>query len=453
MFLKRISFLATLGLIVLVPGYASAQNIEFIRDAEIENTIHTFAAPLFKQAGVEPDAVSIHLVKDQQINAFVAEGLNLFLNTGLIEKTQNAGQLIGVIAHECGHIAGGHLVRGAGEMENAQNESLASMVLGVLAAVAARRGDVGEAIMMGGNDMAMRSYLAASRTIEGSADTAALKFLDNLHMSGRGLLEFMEMLGTEERQFTASQDPYVRTHPLTRDRIDEIRNHVEHSRWSDVPVPPEYVEPHQRIRAKLSAFLDPPGVTLLNYKEDDKSIAARYARAIAYYREPDLGHAIPLIDGLIAERPKDPYFHEMKGQMLFENGRAVEAVPEYKLAVKYLPNNALLRAELGQVEVETEDPAQLPDARTQLIAATQRDPDNPDAWRLLATAYGRTGDVAMADASMAEYALLVGRWSEAMYDAGKALRGLKQGTPVALRMEDIRSQAAQGLEAQKRRSR
>ncbi len=451
MFLKRISFLAILVLIVLSPGYASAQNIEFIRDAEIENTIRTFAAPLFKQAGVDPDAVEIHLVKDPQINAFVAEGLNLFINTGLIMKAQHAGQLIGVIAHESGHIAGGHLVKGAGAMENAQDESLASMVLGMAAALASRRGDVGEAIMMGGNDIAARSYLAFSRTIEGSADTAGLTFLDNLHQSGRGFLEFMEMLGEQELLVTARQDPYVRTHPLTRDRIEEIRNHVQHSPWSDVPVPPEYVEPFKRMRAKLVAFLNPPATALFQYKEDDKSIEARYARAIAYYRKPDLDHSIPLIDGLIAERPQDPYFHELKGQMLFENGHPMEAIPEYKLAVKNLPDNALLREELGQVEVESEDPAQLPDAKQQLIASTQRDPYSPGAWRLLATAYGRTGDEAMAAASMAEYALLVGRWSEAIYDAGKALRGLKRGTPVALRMEDVRSQAQQGLEEQKRR--
>ncbi len=441
--MKRISNLAVLLLVTFAPGTASAQQLEFIRDAEIENTIRMYATPLFQQAGVEPSAVEIHLVKDNQINAFVAEGLNLFLNTGLITKTEHAGQLIGVIAHECGHIAGGHLVKGQGAMENAGYTSLASMILGAAAAVAARRGDVGSAIMMGGNEMAERSYLAFSRTIEGSADTAALTFLDNLHQSARGFLEFMEMLGDQELLVSTRQDPYVRTHPLTRERVDEVRHHVETSPWSDAPVPPAYVEPHRRIKAKLIAFMEPAATTLFHYKEDDNSLESRYARAIAYYRKPDLGRAIPLIDGLIAERPQDPYFHELKGQMLFENGRTAEAIPEYKLSVKYLPDNALLREELGQVELEAEDPAQLPDAKEHLTFVTRHEPENASGWRFLATAYGRMGDDTMASASMAEYALLTGRWNEALHDAMKALKNLKRGTPTEIRMQDIRSQAEQ----------
>ena len=453
MFKTRLSTLAALFLASLVPCVASAQTMEFIRDAEIENTIRMYATPLFQQAGVEPSAVEIHLVKDNQINAFVAEGLNLFINTGLIVKTEHAGQLVGVIAHECGHIAGGHLVKGRGEMENAGYTTIASMILGAAAAVAARRGDVGSAIMMGGNDMAERSYLAFSRAIEGSADTAALTFLDNLHMSARGFLEFMEMLGDQELLVSNRQDPYVRTHPLTRDRVDEVRHHVETSPWSDVPVPPSYVEPHKRMKAKLIAFMEPPVTTLFRYKDDDTSLEARYARAIAYYRKPDLDHAVPLIDGLIAERPQDPYFHELKGQMMFENGRIPEAIPEYKLAVKYLPDNALLREELGQVELEQEDNSQLADAKEQLTYVTRHEQDNANGWRLLATAYGRGGDDIMAAASMAEYALLVGRWSEALHDAEKALKGLKKGTPTEIRMQDVRAQAEQMQERAKNKGR
>ena len=437
-------------MIIFMPGRVFAQSMEFIRDAEIENTIRVYADPLFAQAGVEPSAVKIHLVKDSQLNAFVAEGLNLFLNTGLIQRTDHAGQLIGVIAHETGHIAGGHLVKGRDAMENAQTTGIAAMILGMAAAIGGRRGDLGSAVMMGGQDMAMRSYMAFSRSIEGAADTAGLSFLDNLHQSSRGFLEFMQLLGDQELMASARQDPYVRTHPLTRDRIDEIRHHVEESPWSDVPVPPQYVEPHRRMRAKLVAFMEPPMTTLFRYKEDDRSIEARYARSIAYYRQPDLGHALPLIDGLIAERPTDPYFHELKGQMLFENGRPKEAIPEYRLSVKYLPDNALLREELGQVLVESEDESKLAEAKEQLTVATQREPEEAGSWRLLAIAYGRGGDEIMASASLAEYALLVGRYEEAIYNANKALKGLKKGTPTEIRMQDIRTQAEQGREMMKK---
>ncbi len=452
MFLKRISSLAVLFVVSLTPVAASAQTrLSFIRDAEIENTIRTYATPLFQEAGVDPEAVHLHLVNDKQLNAFVAEGLNMFINTGLIIRTEHPGQLIGVMAHESGHIAGGHLVRGTGQMENAMATSVASMILGAAAAVASGRGDVGQAVMMGGNEAAMRNYMAFSRGIEASADSAALRFLDDMHQSARGFLEFMQILDKQELLATERQDPYVRTHPVTRERVDEIRAHVEKSPWSDVPVPPAYIEPHKRMRAKLIAFMEPPITTLTRYKEDDKAIDARYARAIAYYRKPDLTNAIPLVDGLIAERPNDPYFHELKGQMLFENARAAEALPEYKKAVKLLPDNALLREELGQVEVESEDPSLLADATENLKVATQRDPESAGAWRLLAIAYGRSNDEPHAAAAMAEYAYLAGRWSEAIYHAGKAEMGLKKGSPQSLRVQDIREQAQIQMEKEKQR--
>lgn len=473
MILKRISCLAipvlvSFSLSILVPRPVHAQGIDFIRDAEIENTIRQYATPLFQQAGVDPNAVQIHLVQDPTLNAFVAEGLNLFIHTGLIIATDDPGQLIGVIAHESGHIAGGHLVRGQEAIGNAMTTGIAAMVLGIAAALAASHQDQGAArqgipgayapsgavlpaVIGAAGEVAYKQFASFSRTIEGSADTAALTFLDNLHMSARGMLAFMEKLEGQELLITTRQDPYVRTHPLTSDRIDEIRHHVENSPWSDVPPPPEYAEPHQRMRAKLAAFLSPPISTLYKYKENDPSIAARYARAIAYYRIPDLAHALPLIDGLIAERPADPYFHELRGQMLYENARALEAVPEYKLAVKLLPDNALLRQELGQVEVESDDPSLLADAKEQLTFATRRDPEDAGSWRLLATAYGKDGDEVMASAGMAEYALLVGRYSEALWDANKALRGLKHGTPMAIRMEDVRAQAEQGKDREGKR--
>jgi len=455
-----ISAVAVFSLTILAPHEADAQGFEFIRDAEIENTLRQYADPLFAQAGVDPKAVEIHLVKDQSLNAFVAEGLNLFINTGTIIQADDPGQLIGVIAHECGHIAGGHLVRGQEAMSNAMTTGLAAMVLGAAAAIAAGRQDRGAyekgtpgaysnsgallpAVMGAAGEVAYKSYASFSRTIEGSADTAGLQFLDNLHMSARGMLAFMEKLEGQELLVTTRQDPYIRTHPLTTDRIDEIRNHIEHSPWSDVPPPPEFAEPHQRMRAKLDAFLNPPMSTLYKYKDSDTSIPARYARAIAYYRIPDLDHALPLIDGLIAERPNDPYFHELRGQILYENGRPLEAIPEYKIAVKVLPDNALLHQELGQVEVESDDNSQLADAKEQLNAAIRKEPDDAGSWRLLAVAYGRDGDEAMAAAGMAEYALLVGRYSEATFQAGKALKGLKHGTPMAIRMEDVRAQAEQ----------
>ncbi len=336
--------------------------MSFIRDAEIENTIRIYGTPLFQQAGVDPAAVKIHLVNSREINAFVAGGLNMFINTGLIVKTKNAGELIGVMAHETGHIAGGHLLRGYDEYENASYEAVAAALIGIAAGLATRSGEAGAAIAGAGQDIAARKYLAFNRTVEGSADTAALRFLDNLHESSRGFLNFMQTLMNQEALMSVNQDPYVRTHPLTQDRIDEIQHHVDTSPWSNATWPPQYEDMHRLAVAKLVAFLYPAGEALRLYPESDTSVPGRYARAIAYYRIPDLDRALPLIDGLIAERPNYPYFHELKGQMLYENARLKEAIPEYQLAVKLQPFSALLRTELGTAEIVSDDSDAIKDA-------------------------------------------------------------------------------------------
>ncbi|MBF0562687.1 MAG: M48 family metallopeptidase [Alphaproteobacteria bacterium] len=412
-----------------------------IRDAEIENTIRAYATPLFVAAGVAPDAVHVHIVVDKTLNAYVADGLNLFLYTGLLTRTENANQLIGVMAHECGHIAGGHLVRRDTDVTAYEIGSMFASLLGAAAMVASRRGDVGSAVAMAGNEAAMKSFFSYTRGQEAAADTAGMKFLDATQQSAKGLLDFFKIIGDQELLVTAQQDPYVRTHPLTQDRIEFVRHHVETSPYSNTPPRPEYAEMHRRLRAKLIAFLDPPVQTLARYKASDPSLEARYARSIAYYRHANLADALPLIDGLIAERPRDPYFYELKGQMLFENGRGREALDAYRQAVHLLPDSPLIRISLGQVLIEQEDPSLLTEAAENLRFATHSEPDNPFAWNQMSIAYGRSGNEGMAEYAMAEYAFLAGKPSEAVYHAGKARTLLPRSSAAALRAQDIRTEA------------
>ncbi|CAA7625621.1 putative Zn-dependent protease [Candidatus Terasakiella magnetica] len=415
----------------------------FIRDAEVENTIRVFGTPLFQAAGLDPDAIRILLIVDPSLNAFVAGGQNLFFHTGLLVRSEHPGQLIGVMAHETGHIAGGHLIRGRDAMANASTEAIIAMLLGAAAGVATKQGDAAGAIMMGGQDIAMRSLLAFTRSQEQQADQMGLRFLEASHESGKGLLEFFEILGDQELLISARQDPYVRTHPLTRDRVSFVREQVGKSPYTNTPWSPEWVEMHKRMRAKLFAFLEPPVRTLQRYKETDTGIDARYARAVAYYRKPDLPNALALIDGLIKERPKDPYFWELKGQMLFENGRGREAVEPYKKAVGFLPDNALLRVELAQTEIESDDPALLQDAVIHLTAAVHHAPEDSFAWQQLAIAYGKDGKEGMASYALAEHFMLTGKLPEASYHANKAEQLLGKTGPIWLRLQDIKEQASQ----------
>ncbi|MGE5145897.1 MAG: M48 family metalloprotease, partial [Candidatus Eiseniibacteriota bacterium] len=312
------------------------QQMSFIRDSEVENTIRFYVTPIFRYAGLDPDNVQIHLVNDPRLNAFVANGQHIFINTGLLIASQNALQVIGVIAHETGHIHGGHLLRAREAIRNAQIQSLIALALGMGAAVAARDGGAAVATLGLGSKIVEGTFLKYTRTQEQSADQFALTALDAEHLSSRGLLEFFQILENQEFLLADRQDPYMRTHPLTQDRIEFVRNHVEHSPYSNLKLPPIYAELHARMRAKLIGFLDAPSRTFQLYKETDKSIPARYARAIAYHKAASTQKALAEVDSLIAERPKDPYFHELKGQILFEVGRPADSVVSYQKAVDLL---------------------------------------------------------------------------------------------------------------------
>ncbi|HUA50538.1 MAG TPA: M48 family metalloprotease [Candidatus Sulfotelmatobacter sp.] len=424
----------------------SDDRLSLIRDTEVENTIRTFGTPLWKAAGLTPSSIHIILVNDRTLNAFVAGGQNLFINTGLLIRADSAGEVIGVIAHETGHMAGGHLARMPEAMRNAMFTSLIAMALGALGGVAGGGGSVGAAGVVGGMSMGERNLFAFSRSVENAADQAGMTFLDMTGQSARGMLQFMEVLSHKEVLSSVQQDPYLRTHPLTSERIDAIRYHVEHSRYSDVPVPPELERLDRRMRAKLAAFLDPPSQTLAAYSASDTSLEARYARAIAYYRIPDLKSALPLIDGLIAEYPKDPYFYELRSQMLFENGKVADALPAQREAVALLPDAALMRVDLAHIELELNDPSLVPDAEQNLTLASRVEPDLPDLWRLLAVAQGRNGDIGQAAVALAEQALLEGRRLDARDQARRAMRMLPVGSPGWLKAQDVEGQALRSRE-------
>jgi predicted Zn-dependent protease len=427
---------------LVAPHKASAQEpINFIRDAEIETTIRQFVSPVFTAAGLDASVIRIYLVNDARLNAFVAGGQNLFLNTGLLMRSQNPNQVIGVAAHETGHIAGGHLARTQEALRNAAIKSIIAMVLGAGAAAMAHGQGAG-GVLMGGAGVGQRSILQYSVEQEAKADQAGLSFLDATGQSSKGLLQFFHILENEDLLSAARQDPYLRTHPLTRQRIEYVQEFVNHSRFSDVPDKPEFIEMHKRMVAKLDGFLNPPAKTLAQYKETDNSVAARYARAVAYYRIPNIAKALPIIDGLIAQEPKNPYFHELKGQMLFENGRVAEAVAPYEDAVRLQPDSALLRTELGQVQIEANDPALNKRALSNLSEGTRLEPDNSNAWHFLGVAYGRENDIGMAALALAEEAMTEGDKQLAVQQATRATQILKAGTPARLRAEDLKRLAS-----------
>jgi predicted Zn-dependent protease len=360
----------------------------------------------------------------------------MFIHSGLIEKVQTADALIGVMAHETGHVYGGHLARLPEIMRQAMLQSIAALLIGAAAGVATRDSGTGFGAAMGGSQMAQRSLLGFTRGMEQSADQDAMQFLEANRWSARGLLDLFHQLQDEEALYSDMQDPYVLTHPLTRDRIAFVQHHVDISPYSDAPLPAGWEAAFQMVRAKLRGFLSPSSVTLARVPAGDSAAPARYERAIALYRLGHTAEAVALLDGLIAGQRGSPWLQEMKGQVLFEGGRVREAIAAYQEAARLAPEQPLIRQGLGRAMVESGDAALLRPAVQQLQSALRGEQDDDISWHALGIAWGRLGDLGQANLALAEAALLQGDIQGAHGFAAKAEQALPAG-PSRLRAQDI----------------
>lgn len=423
---------------------AGGDRPSFIRDAEIENYLHSLAAPIYRAADIDPRSVTIMIVESNVVNAFVAEGMNEFFYTGLLQLTDNPEQLAGVIAHETGHIAGGHLIRGREEMRNASAEAILGMILALAAGAVSGNGQAAMGALAGGQQVAERSFLSFSRSQEASADAAGMSFLDKAGISSRGLLEFFQKLGAQELVPSDRQTEFVRTHPLTQDRIDNVAYHLEHSPLKNARLDEKFYVMHERMKAKLLGYLQPESA-LLRYTDSDPRISARYARAIALYRTDQVDHALNLTDGLIRQEPENPFFYELKAQIQFETGHIAESVGNYKKANDLLPTSSLLHQAYAHALLETHDPTQLDLAIKELLTSNQLEDRVPFTWHLLASAWGRKAELTkdqyyegMVSYALAEEAVARGNDGQAGQLASRAMKALPKGSVYWLRAQDIK---------------
>lgn len=428
-----------IAVLAVTPALAQSggRQISFIRDAETESTIRLFSTPVFEMAGLDPQAVKIYIVGDDSLNAFVTGGQRMFIHTGLLRRVEKPRQLIGVIAHETGHIAGGHLSRTHEALRNATAHSIMAMVLGA-AAAAAGSPQAAIAIISAGQHVAERSFLQYSRGQESAADQAAVTFLSRTKQSAMGLVEFLDVLGDQQDLTTERRiDPYQQSHPISRERIQVLREQVQKSPYVEIPDPPEYVRRLQRVQAKMLGYYGGIEEAAKKYPPSDTSAIARYARAYGYYRRGDLENTMREIDALIALEPNDPFYYEIKGQTLFEHGKIKDAIAPAREAVKLAPQEPLLRFNMGQILVATEKPELLREAITHLEEAARLDDDYSPTWIQLAVAYGRQENYGMAALASAERFLLEGRNVDARGQAERAKRLLNPGAPAVLRAQDI----------------
>ena len=424
-----------------LPNAASGADYSLIRDAEIEHISRTLATPIFVAAGLDPAAVEILLVADNRINAFVAGGQRVFLNTGLLLAVRDPLEIAGVIAHETGHISGGHLARTQQALQAATTQSILAFLLGA-AAMVGGAADAGAAVVLGGREMADRTLLRYTRSQESAADQAAVTLLVKAGYSPRGLISFMELMGQQEGLLEARQDPYVRSHPMFPDRASALRERAGTAEGR--PLPAEITDGFPRLQAKILGFTQPLGAVLRKYPLTDTSIPGRYARAIANHRLGRLDEALREIDAVIALDAQDVYALELRGQILLEHGRVVDAVDLYGRAMVLAPNQPLIRVGYASTLIATNDAARTPAAIDALRTALDQERTNGDAWRLLAEAFARTGDIGQASLASAEQHMLAGNAKEAQRFAEQALRRLDSGSPAWLRAQDIKRSAENG---------
>jgi predicted Zn-dependent protease len=418
----------------------ATRGLPIIRDTEIEQLMRDYATPILNAAHLAQQNIRVIVLNDRSFNAFVMDGRHIFINAGALFDAKTPNEVIGVFAHETGHLAGGHLIRLREKLAEAQTQSIIALLAGVGAMMAAGRSgnaDLGAGPILAPQMGIQRTLLAYVRTQEDQADHAGLKFLAATQQSPRGMVDLFKRLSDEMLFNSARIDPYMQTHPMPTDRVAALETQAKASPYWDRKDPPELQLRHDLMRAKLSGFLESPITVTRRYPPGDHSLPARYAHAISSYRYGDMRQAVSQIDGLIEAEPNNPYFYELKGQALLEGGHATEAIPPLRRAVQLASHPALIQIMLGQALIATNNTKNADEAVALLRSAILREPEAPDAYAQLAMAYGRKGDVANADLAAAQAAFNRGDMITAKQLAARAKTRLAVGSPAWVQADDI----------------
>jgi predicted Zn-dependent protease len=419
---------------------AVAQSGDVIRDTEIEQLLYSYEDPILVAAGIDPASVKIYLLDDPTINAAAtyspnpAEGVVIVVNAGTLLQLDTPNQMIGILAHETGHIAGGHLLRDRSAIAKASIPMLIGLALGA-AIMIAGGGEAGIGVMGLGEQAAQSQFNAFSRAQEATADQMGQKFLLKTHQSGLGMLQVFQKFARDEAHYKI--DPMYLDHPLSRERIDLLQQLVDKSPYKNVKDTPEALHRFQLVQAKLAGYLDKVDTVLERYPPSDHSEVAQYARSMAYLRKPDMAKALHEANALVKEEPKNPYFWEVLGQIYVDMAQPMKGVAPYQTSVDLEPNAPLLRISLAAAQLATENPALAKPALANLKVALRLEHDNTFGWYEAAEAYSEIGNEPMADLSTAERYYSVGAWKQAQIFAGRAQQSLPEGSPDWERANDI----------------
>jgi predicted Zn-dependent protease len=433
---------STLGSMPVRAQTGSSAGIPMIRDAEIEQLLRDYTTPILRVAGLSQQNIQVVIINDKSFNALVMDAHRIFVNSGAIMQANTPNQIIGVLAHETGHIVGGHLSKMRQELANAQTAAIVAMLLGVGAMVAGAKsgsmdaGNVGAAAISAPQSYLVHTLVAYQRAQEEQADRAGVRFLSATGQSAKGMYDTFKKFADEMMFSRAYIDPYLQNHPMPSERMAALAELVKTPYW-DKKDPQELQFRHDMARAKLTGFLERADVVTRRYPSSDTSMPARYARAIAAYRFGDIRSALVQIDALIEAMPNNPYFYELKGQALLESGHPAEAIAPLRHAVEAAPNPALIQILLAQALIATNNNKNAAEAVPLLRAAIAKEPESGDAYEQLAMAYGHNGNLADADLASAQAAFARGDNKTARELAARAKMRFPVGSPGWVRADDI----------------
>lgn len=434
--LKNLLLISLSAFFLVLITHTLAFSQSLLRDTEIEETMIDYTKPILLAAGLSPSSVDLYLVNDPSLNAFVTRGQNIFLHSGIILQSDTPNQLKGVIAHEAGHIAGGHIVRSDYGNRSAYGAMLIAAGIGI-AAILAGEAEAGAMVLGGSQQFGQLEALAYSRTNESAADQYAAQYMEATKQSGQGLIDFFDRFRAQEVLSNARRYPYFRGHPLSSDRIDALREVVDESEYTDVKDTEEEQYRLEMAKAKLRGFLEGPQVVFSKYPPTDQSQPARYARSVAHFKAADLKNALKEIDSLILENNKNPYFFELKAQILYESGQGQASLKPARKALELKPNAPLLKLALAQSLLEESDDSSTFEAIKLLKSALNTERENSYAWYTLSRAYGEVGMKAEAKYATAEQAYAIGDLARASSFAKRAQTDLERGNPLWRRASDI----------------
>ena len=432
----RISYFFKSFLLLCLITFSTLVSANIIRDAEIENFLEEISHPIFSEANLNLNSVDIYIFNDKSINAFVACGQKIFVNTGLIQSFETPSMLRGVMAHETGHIAGGHLARSDEALERAQTPMIVGLLLGIGAAIAGD-GDAAQALLLGSQQIAQGMVAKYSRSQESAADQAAIKYLEGIKKSSNGMLEVLYKFANQEALSSNRRSVRVRSHPISRDRIRSLEQKVNKSQFINERDNEKILFQYKMIQAKLDGFLNNPNDVIRKAKKDSSLIFNKYSLAVAYYRKALLKESLSALNEMINQYPNNPWFYELKGQVLYESGKIRESIIPYRKSLSISPNEPLLMVALATALNALENKNNAIEAISLLKKSLMHDQKNTQTWFQLAISYSRINDIGNAELASAERHFLTGNVKMASFHAKKSLKYNKNSSISKLRAQDI----------------